>query len=308
MGNRVATLGFALASVSLVACGGSGKKSKGPNDVAGIGETDGITVPRVDPSLCDTKGKTIRTFDLNRDNRPDVWKLFAQSEEGGTTVEILTCKQVDLDHDGRKDYVQTYSRTGEILAEEFDFTFEGSMDAREHYDKKTGKIYLIERDTDHDKKPDVWEMYRKGRLERMGVDLDGDERVTDSMPTEAAPDLSEKTPPLQMLASSWRLRFAVGMVLAVFLGFAAAHVTASAREDQKYSELRKDLEAEYKAATSIESWNALDEAKEATIKSYESRQKNIVITSLAIWMAVGGLFLFAWSRLIKWDRVAKPAS
>lgn len=179
MGNRASGLSVALgtiafAALSTAACGGSSKKSTS-EPVAGIDGSDSLSVPRVDPNLCDTKGKKVTTYDLNHDNRPDVWKLFATSNEGGTTVEILTCKQVDLDHDGKKDYVQTFSRTGEILAEEFDFTFEGAMDAREHYDKKTGKIYLIERDSDHDKKPDVWEKYDKeGRIESVRRDRNAD--------------------------------------------------------------------------------------------------------------------------------------
>ena len=175
MGNRAIGFALGLGLVSLVACGGSSGKGNTTKNVAGIDGSDGIDVPRVDPKLCDTKGKKVTTYDLNHDNKPDVWRLFATTNEGGTTVEILTCKQVDLDHDGKKDYVQTYSRTGEILAEEFDFTFEGSMDAREHYDKKTGKIYLIERDADHDKKPDVWEKYDKqGRMESVRRDRNGD--------------------------------------------------------------------------------------------------------------------------------------
>jgi len=165
---------LATGVVALAACGGSSKGGKGTK-VAGIGDSDGIQIPRVDPKLCDTKGKKISTYDLNHDNQPDVWKLFATADEGGTRVEILTCKQVDLDFDGKKDYVQTFSRTGEMLAEEFDFTFEGSMDAREHYDKDTGKIYLIERDSDHDKNPDVWEKYDKeGRIESVRRDRNGD--------------------------------------------------------------------------------------------------------------------------------------
>ncbi len=173
MGNRA--IGMGLAVTMLAACGGSSGKKGGSTTVAGIDDSDALNVPRVDPKLCDTQGKTVQTFDLNHDNKPDVWKLFATSNEGGTTVEILTCKQVDLDHDGKKDYVQTYSRTGEMIAEEFDFTFEGSMDAREHYDKKTGKIYLIERDSDHDKQPDVWEKYDdSGRLETVRRDRNAD--------------------------------------------------------------------------------------------------------------------------------------
>jgi hypothetical protein len=173
MGNRTILLGLGALGLTM-ACGGS-STSKGSKSVAGIDQSDTINVPRVDPSLCQTKGKKVTTFDLNKDNKPDVWKLYQTSDEGGTTVEILTCKQVDLDHDGKKDYVQTYSRTGEMLAEEFDFTFEGSMDAREHYDRKTGKIYLIERDTDHDKKPDVWEKYdSQGRIESVRRDRNAD--------------------------------------------------------------------------------------------------------------------------------------
>lgn len=161
------------AAVLVVACGGKSKKE--PTTVAGIDDSDEIAVPRVDPSLCDTQGKKVLTYDLNGDDRPDVWKLYATVEEGGTMLEVMTCKQADLDHDGNKDYVVTYSRTGEILAEEFDFTFEGSFDAREHYDKKTGRIYLIERDSDHDKKPDVWEKYDpRGQLESVRRDRNGD--------------------------------------------------------------------------------------------------------------------------------------
>ena len=174
MGNRAIGMGLAAGMLALTACGGSGK-SKASTNVAGIDDDDSLSVPRVDPKLCDTKGKRVTTFDLNHDNKPDVWKLYATADEGGTTVEILTCKQVDLDRDGKKDYVQTYSRTGEIVAEEFDFTFEGNMDAREHYDKKTGKIYLIERDSDHDQKPDVWEKYDSdGRLESVRRDRNAD--------------------------------------------------------------------------------------------------------------------------------------
>jgi hypothetical protein len=181
MGNRVTGFALRCSLLSLgllsvgAACGGSSGKGSTSKSVSGIGDSDAINVPRVDPKLCDTKGKKVTTYDLNHDNKPDVWRLFATSNEGGTTVEILTCKQLDLDHDGRKDYVQTYSRTGELIAEEFDFTFEGSMDAREHYDKKTGKVYLIERDSDHDKNPDVWEKYdSQGRMESVRRDRNGD--------------------------------------------------------------------------------------------------------------------------------------
>ncbi|MFN7147808.1 MAG: tetratricopeptide repeat protein, partial [Myxococcota bacterium] len=39
------------------------------------------------------------------------------------------------------------------------------------------KLVRVKRDANFDGKPDVWEIYRDGRLERMGVDVDGDEHV-----------------------------------------------------------------------------------------------------------------------------------
>src|SRR3954468_2833742 len=73
------------------------------------------SVPKVDPTLCDTNGKNVVTYDLNHDNRPDVWRLYKTDDDGGTKVEYMTCKQVDLDHDGRKDWVVGYNRKGNQL-------------------------------------------------------------------------------------------------------------------------------------------------------------------------------------------------
>lgn len=179
IGRRLLVLVAALFTAA-GGCGGGGKKDveeAGGGGGGTMGATGGeeLRVPRVNPELCDTKGKKVQTFDLNRDNQPDVWKLYATVDEGGTTVEVLTCKQVDYDHDGKKDYVATFKRTGEIIAEEFDFTFDGNFDAREHYDPETGEVYLVERDSDHDKQPDIWEKKNEdGQLESVRRDRNGD--------------------------------------------------------------------------------------------------------------------------------------
>jgi len=177
MGNR---LGIACGVVVLaagVSCGGGSKSTKVGGDTQTMGQTDtgDVRVPRVDSSLCDTAGKKISTFDLNHDNKPDVWKLFKQVDEGGTTIEVLTCKQVDLDRDGRKDYVITYNTKGAKVTEEFDFDFDGRFDARHFYDEKTARVYLVERDSDYDKSPDIWEKYTKdGVIESVRRDRNAD--------------------------------------------------------------------------------------------------------------------------------------
>lgn len=168
-----------LAGLAAGACGGKAKtETRAPGPMGTSGEPGGgLTVPQVDASKCDPAGKEVATFDLNRDRQADVWKLFAKVEQKGTTVTVLTCKQVDLDFNGKKDLVVRYAETGAILTEEYDFDFDGSFDARFHYDPQTGKRFLVERNTGFDPKPDMWEKYdAEERLESIRRDRNGDEK------------------------------------------------------------------------------------------------------------------------------------
>src|SRR6185503_18324632 len=132
-------LACCLVALALGCGGGSKKNVKGPAEIGGSGLGSGsasidLKVPKVDPSLCETKGKKVATFDLDQDGKPDVWKIYREVDEKGTTLERMSCKQVDLDHDGRKDYVVQYDDQGAMLVEDFDFDFDARFDARYHYD------------------------------------------------------------------------------------------------------------------------------------------------------------------------------
>ena len=121
-----------------------------------------VSIPKVDATLCDTSGKNVVTGDLNKDNKPDVWRLYATEDEGGTKVEFMTCKQVDFDHDGRKDWVEAYNRKGNLLFQKADFDYDGKWDMSAIFDTKTGQVAEVERDTDFDGKFDVKETYDSG--------------------------------------------------------------------------------------------------------------------------------------------------
>jgi hypothetical protein len=165
--SNLATLA-AIVALSAGACGGK-KDPQSPNDLADVG------VAKVDPTLCDTNGKNVVTYDLNKDNRPDVWRLYKTEDEGGTVVEYMSCKQVDFDHDGRKDWVVAYNRRGAPLFERADFDFDGTWDMVAVYDPKTGKLAEVERDTDFDGKFDVKETYdASGNLASVKRDRNGD--------------------------------------------------------------------------------------------------------------------------------------
>lgn len=147
-------------AVGLVVAGAACKKDKGdkttPSNTADTG------VPKVDPTLCDTNGKNVVTYDLNKDSRPDVWRLYKVEDSGGTKVEFMSCKQVDFDRDGRKDWVVAYNPKGAPLFQKADFDYDGKWDMSAIYDTKVNQVAEVERDTDFDGKFDVKEVYDSG--------------------------------------------------------------------------------------------------------------------------------------------------
>jgi hypothetical protein len=132
---------------------------------------------------------------------PNVRRVFAVVGQGQDRQRILVCREIDTNLDGSKDVVRKYSDKGDALFEEADTNHDGRIDTWLSFSKgriieektdrnydgnpdewkyfSSGRITRAKRDTNHDGKPDVWEMYSAatGSLERMGVDVDGDERV-----------------------------------------------------------------------------------------------------------------------------------
>jgi hypothetical protein len=160
---------FAAVLAGASACKGK-KEDTTPKNTAAVTE-----VPKVDPTLCETSGKNVVTYDLNKDNKPDVWRLYKVEDEGGTKIEFLTCKQVDFDHDGRKDWVVAYNRKGNPLFEKADFDYDGKFDMSAVFDTKTQHVAEVERDTDFDGQMDVKETYDSGGgLSNVRRDRNGD--------------------------------------------------------------------------------------------------------------------------------------
>ncbi|CAN5566060.1 hypothetical protein BH11MYX1_BH11MYX1_16430 [soil metagenome] len=128
---KVSKLGLLLL---VAACHSGGQDTTPKSAMSDAG------IPKVDPTLCDTQGKNVQTYDLNKDNRPDVWRLYKTEDEGGTKVEFLTCKQVDFDHDGRKDWVVAYNRKGTPIYERADFDYDGKWDMYAVFDPNTALV------------------------------------------------------------------------------------------------------------------------------------------------------------------------
>ena len=211
-GTSSRVLAFSLAccavAIGILGCGTTTAVSPGAsglNDQSDLGA-------KFDRSRCDDRGKQVVSADTNGDGKPDVVKLFTVLEQGGEHVQQLTCRQVDLNHDGKMDIIYTYGPGGTLMAEDFDLDFDGKFDERIYYQdgKKVrmerdmdgdgrhdyveffegGKLVRVERDSNGDGKADEWQYYENGRLDRIGTDTTGSGRADkwERNPDEAAPE------------------------------------------------------------------------------------------------------------------------
>lgn len=141
--------------------------------------------------------QVVRTYDLNKDGKPDDWKHFKLvTGPDGQTHEQLVERELDTNFDGKVDLTTWFDDDGQRVKEIYDLDFDGQPDVidsfehgvlikkeffQTHRDKpdatayyEGGKKVRLERDTHGNGKIDTWEYYENGKLSRIGEDVDGD--------------------------------------------------------------------------------------------------------------------------------------
>ena len=214
--------GFALAIglASAVGC------SSAPKPLAANPGSTGQNVqapPPVDRNRCKSDGKHIVAVDNNQDKKPDGWKYFVPNGQG---AEVMTCRQVDLNFDGKVDITYYYDEAGASVAlDEVDLDYDGRVDLTTYYTGgrkvrqeqdtnldgqsdvwkffEDSKLVRIEMDTDFNGKADHWEYYEGGKLDRIGYDTTGSGRVDrwDRSP-DGADDAADATAAAQAAAAA----------------------------------------------------------------------------------------------------------
>lgn len=119
---------------------------------------------------CERQGaERIETASYRGGSKPDVLKVFHKNADGNPPL-YMSCKEVDLNGDGRKDMLQYLDKFGRKLREEFDHDKDGLADQKSYYE--AGVMVRDEHDSDSDGKIDLIEHYQDGkrvRLERVSV-------------------------------------------------------------------------------------------------------------------------------------------
>jgi hypothetical protein len=209
-----------LGAVCTLACSSTPKPVPLTQAAAGGNVTP---APPIDRTRCKSDGKQVIEADTNLDKKPDVWKYFVTNAQG---TQILTCRQVDLNHDGKVDITYYYDDSGQQPnLDEVDLDFDGRVDLTTYYvggrkvreeldtnydnQPDVWKIYeddrlvRIERDSDFNGKVDQWEYYEGGKLDRIGYDTSGSGRVDkwDRSP-EGADEAADATSAAQLQANA----------------------------------------------------------------------------------------------------------
>jgi hypothetical protein len=161
-----------LVTGLLAAC--SSSPNKGAQMVSAA--PNAAPAPLVNREKCNEQGKSVVTGDTNQDKKPDVWKFFKAVDLGGQKTDVLVCKQVDLNHDGKIDLVNYYDDRGaQLEMEEADLDLDGKFDLTVYY--SGGKKVRQERDMDFDQRVDLWSFFEDEKLVREERDKNGDGRV-----------------------------------------------------------------------------------------------------------------------------------
>lgn len=154
------------------------------------------------PSKAGSDEKLVH-YDLNRDNKPDVWAYFGPLKNPDNPKEIknqaLRHKEWDFNFDGKVDICRYFDFNGIAIKDEMDLDFDGHIDVITHYNesKKLRQEYdynfdntpdfwkyfekdvlvRTERDRDFNGRIDQWEYYIGGKIDRIGLDEDGDGQI-----------------------------------------------------------------------------------------------------------------------------------
>ncbi len=174
-----------------------------------------------DHSRCDATrpGRNASEYDTNGDGVPDVRKVYQTVGEGSAIRAVLVCREVDLNHDGRKDVFRFYNDEGRTLREEEDHNFDGRIDVITYFD--AGQVVRREMDTNGDGMVDMRVFYRETAssenartLGAGGGSTGSSTRARDVRPFRAERELQNDNNP-EFRADYWEFYDAQGRVVRI---------------------------------------------------------------------------------------------
>lgn len=132
--------------------------------------------------------------------------------------------------------------------------------------------------------------------------------ASQKLPRASQPSMQPPNVPVDVVAPSRfgalgdeRVRFAVGIFLAIILGFVPAHFVAKMREESAFETVDRKVIVAQQAADTIDTYATLDSLRADQKARKESEQRNAAIIGFVVWALVGGGLGFVWFKKIPWD-------
>ena len=95
-------------------------------------------------------------------------------------------------------------------------------------------------------------------------------------------------------------RFALGVLIAIVVGFVPAHAIASLREHSAYAEIDQLVDKTQREADTDDAYDALDAFRARELaRKYDARHSAAILAFL-IWAAAGAGIGYVWFRKIRW--------
>jgi hypothetical protein len=101
-----------------------------------------------------------------------------------------------------------------------------------------------------------------------------------------------------------RVRFAVGVVVAILLGFVPAHFIAGSYESSAYHAVDTKLDNQQELAETIpEDYAKLDTVRDHALSDKKDARRNVALVGLLVWAAAGAGIGYVWFKRVPWDRL-----
>jgi hypothetical protein len=123
-------------------------------------------------------GLILEKIDLDETGTADIFNYYRKR---ANAPRLLVRKDTDLNMDGKVDMRSWFDDYGKLQMEEMDLDFDGLWDQKDFYQDTNGdgavERVTSEIDTDHDERPNVFVVYRDGKVVRKERDTNSDNRI-----------------------------------------------------------------------------------------------------------------------------------
>ena len=119
---------------------------------------------------------------------------------------------------------------------------------------------------------------------------------------QSRPSLQVPNQPAPTGLKDPKIRFAVGVVIAIVLGFIPAHLISHFQESSAFAKIDANVTNVQKDVATPDDYAALDGFRAGQLERKHDERRNIALLAMVIWAAAGAGIAYVWFRRIPWDR------